>query len=267
MFWATRSARPGDGSTAVTRAPRLDAQGGQQRGLAARPGAQVQPASGVAVDRRQRQRAGHQLAALVLHQGRAVAHRRQLSGVAAGQVHRVRRIAADGAADRLGQLLRGQHTRASGQMHLRPFVVAGQRRVEFAGIRAQRVGEGLGDPARVGVHESGMPDRILRRVGSQLVHPGFLVPPGDGAQHAIDETGSRRIEFDPGLVDGGRHRGVCVDAGAQQLIGAQPQQIEQHRVDRVRRAPGGGADDRVEQARGCGRCRRSARWRTRRRGR
>ena len=144
----------------------------------------------------------------------------------------------------------GQHTRAGGQVHLRAFVVAGQHRVEFAGVRAQRVGEGLGDPAWVRVHESGVPDRIPRRVGSQLVHPGLLVPHGDGAQHAVDETGSRRVEFDAGLFDGGRHRGVRVDAGAQQLIGAQPQQIEQHRVDRLRRAAGGRADDRVEQPAG-----------------
>ncbi len=135
-------------------------------------------------------------------------------------------------------------------MHLRPFVVAGQRRVEFTGIRAQRVGEGLGDPAWMGVHERGVPDRIPRRVGGQLVDPGFLVPPGNGPQHAIDETCSRRIEFDPGLLDGGRHRGVCADSGAQQLVGAHPQQIEQQRVDRLGRPAGGRADDRVEQAAG-----------------
>ena len=58
---------------------RPGAQRGQQRGLAARAGTQVQPSPGVVGDRRQSQCAGHQLAALVLHQGLAVAHRGQLA--------------------------------------------------------------------------------------------------------------------------------------------------------------------------------------------
>ena len=119
-------------------------------------------------------------------------------------------------------------------MHMRPFVVACQCRVEFSRRRAQRVGEGLGDPARVGVHERGMPDRIGRRIGGQLGDPGPLVAPGDGAQHAVDETRSRRVEFDSGLFDGGGHRRVRADPGAQQLVGAEPQQVEQHRIDRFR---------------------------------
>ena len=70
----------------------------------------------------------------------------------------------------------------------------------------------------------------------QLGDPGLLVARRDRAQHAVDETGSCRIEFDAGLLDGGGDRGVRVDPGAQQLVGAEPQQVEQHRVDAVRRA-------------------------------
>ncbi len=62
-------------------------------------------------------------------------------------------------------------------MHLRPFVVAGQQRVQFAGIRTERIGEGLGDPAWMSVHERGVPDRVARGRRGQLVDPGLLVAP------------------------------------------------------------------------------------------
>ena len=110
-------------------------------------------------------------------------------------------------------------------------VVGGQRRVEFPGGTAQRVDEGLRDPAGVGVHEGGMPDRVDGPVGRQLVDPGLLVAGADRAQHPVDETCSCRIEFDSRLLDRGRDGGVRVDAGAQQLVGAEPQQVEQYRVD------------------------------------
>ena len=135
-------------------------------------------------------------------------------------------------------------------MHQRPFVVAGEQRVELAGVRTERIGERLRDPARVGMHERPVPHRV--RVGgrSELVDPGLLVAPADGAQHSIDETGSRRIEFDGGLLDGGGDGGVGFDAGAQQLVAAQPKQVKQHGVDAIGRAPCGVADDGVEQAAG-----------------
>ena len=135
-------------------------------------------------------------------------------------------------------------------MHQRAVVVGGQQRIQLAGVGAERVGERLGDPARMGVHERDVPDGIGLGGRGELVDPGLLVAPSDGAQHAVDETGSRRIEFDAGLLDGGGHRGVRVDPGAQQLVGAQPQQVEQHRVDVVRRASRGRGDDGVEQAAG-----------------
>ena len=84
-------------------------------------------------------------------------------------------------------------------------------------------------------------DRVGGRVGRQLVDPGLLVAARDGAQHAVDETGSCRIEFDTSLLDGGGHRGVLFDAGAQQLVGAEPQQVQQYGVDLVRRATRGRA--------------------------
>jgi hypothetical protein len=41
---------------------------------------------------------------------------------------------------------------------------------------------------------------------------------------------------------------MCVDAGAQQLIRPEPQQVEQNRVDGVRRPVGGRTDDGVQQS-------------------
>ena len=43
---------------------------------------------------------------------------------------------------------------------------------------------------------------------------------------------------------------MLFDAGAQQLVGAQPQQVQQHGIDAVGRTAGGAADDGVEQAAG-----------------
>ena len=41
---------------------------------------------------------------------------------------------------------------------------------------------------------------------------------------------------------------MCIDAGAQQLICPEPQQVEQYRVDGVWRPVGGSADDGVQQS-------------------
>ncbi len=133
------------------------------------------------VDRRQRQRPGHQLAALVLHQRLAVAQGREPAGVAAAEVDRIGRVAADLAVHRLGQVRGGQHTGASGQVHRRPGVVGGQGGVEFARVGTEGVGERLGDPARVGVHERGVAHRVLGRRWSQLGQPGGLVAAGNPA--------------------------------------------------------------------------------------
>ncbi len=82
----------------------------------------------------------------------------------------------------------------------------------------------------------------------QFVDPGLLVAGTDLAQYPVDETRTRRIEFDSSLLDGSRDGGMCVDAGAEQLVRSQPQQVEQYRVDRLRLSIGGRADDGVQQA-------------------
>ena len=193
----------------------LGGDAGQQGGLATRSGAQIQPAPAVGTDQRgPGQGAGHQLAALVLHQRLTVADRRQPSGITGGEVHRIRRIAADGAVHLFGQRLGGQHAGPRRQVYGRPGVVGRQRRVELAGVGAEGVGESLGDPARVGMHEGGVADGVAAGRWGQLGQPGLLVAAGDAAQHAVDETRSGGVEFDAGLVHGGGDGGMLLDAGA-----------------------------------------------------
>ena len=237
VFCATRSARRGDGSTAVTRAPELDAQA-RPAARSCRPARRTGPAT-------------------------ARCRRRPAPASAPGPPTGCPRPEPAPAPSRTGASCPGSppgRYTAYGEYRptLPPTASASSAAVSTPGRaarctwgrssslastasssvggRAQRVGEGLGDPARVRAHEGGVSDRIPRRVGGQLVDPGLLVSSGDGSQHAVDETRSRRIEFDAGLFDRGGHRGVRVDPGAQQLVGAEPQQVEQHRVDRFRRA-------------------------------
>ena len=131
-------------------------------------------------------------------------------------------------------------------MNQRPLVVGGQQRVQLGCIGAESVGERLADPAWMGVHERDVSDGVGVGRRGELGDPGLLVARGDGAQYTIDETRSSRIEFDPGLLDGGGHRGVCVNTRAQQLVGTEPEQIEQHRIDVFGGASGGMGDDGVE---------------------
>ena len=62
--------------------------------------------------------------------------------------------------------------------------------IEFTGVGAECVGERLGDPARVGVYECGMTDRVGGCIRRQLVHPRLFIAFGNRPQHAIDETRS-----------------------------------------------------------------------------
>src|SRR5215203_2953678 len=133
-------------------------------------------------------------------------------------------------------------------MHRGASVVAGQQRIQLSRVRPEGVGEGLRNPARMGVYERGMSDWIAVRGWGEFGDPGLFVAPRNGSQHSVDETGSRGIEFDSRLFDGGGYRRVLFDPGAQQLVGAEPQQVQQHGIDILGWSACRLADDRVEQA-------------------
>ncbi len=216
-----------------------------------RTGAQVQPAPAVgALEGRQGQRPGDQLTALVLDQRHTVTDRGEPARVTTGQIHRVGRVTANRPVHLVGELLGGQHAGPSGQVHRRPGVVGRQCRIEFARGRPEGVGEGLRDPAGMGMDERTVPDGVGCGRRGQFGHPGRLVPPGNLAEHTVDETRSDRVEFEPSLFHCGRHRGMLGDVGAQQLVAPQPQQVQQHRVDLVDRPVGRRRDHRVEQTAG-----------------
>ena len=119
------------------------------------------------------------------------------------------------------------------------------------GVGAERVGEGLGDPARMGVHERRCARRgRCRRAGrarstqdcssrAAMVRSTPLTKPARAESNSMPACST--------VVD----TAACVfDPGAQQLVGAQPQQVQQHRVDLSRRAARGRGDDGVEQPAG-----------------
>ena len=205
------------------------------------------------VDRHAGQRQRHELAALVLHHREPLADGVELPDVAAArfEVHAVGRVGRGLAAGDQGQLLGGDLAGPGEQVHRRAGVVGGERGVELL-LRAcaQGVGEGLGDPARVRVGERRVADRVLLRVGRELLHPGRLVVLADPAQHGVDEAGGAGARVHPDELDGRVDRGVRRHPGAQQLVGAQAQGVEQRRLDAVQRAVGAGVDHGVEQALG-----------------
>ena len=90
------------------------------------------------------------------------------------------------------------------------------------------------DPARGAAFE------VLRAVSEREAYANLALPPllrrrsitGRDAAFATELTyGTCRTQ---GLLDCGGHRRVRLDPGAQQLIGAEPEQIEQYRVDHLR---------------------------------
>ena len=221
----------------------------QQRRLAAGPGAEVEPAVPVVADRHAGQRQRHELAALVLHHREPLADGVELPDVAGArfEVHAVGRVRRGLATGDQGQLLGGDLAGPGQQVHRRAGVVRGERGVGSSSAAcAQGVGEGLRDPARVRVGErrdgrSGPPSGR-----GELLHPGRLVVLGDPAQHGVDEAG-RAGRVHPDQLDGRVDRGVRRHPGAQQLVGAQAQGVEQRRLDAVQRPLGAGVDHRVEQ--------------------
>ena len=173
----------------------------------------------------------------------------ELTGVTARQVHRVRRVAPDLAVDRLRQLLRRQHAGPGGQVHQRP------RRRRWRAARPARPASAPSASANAcAIHRGWAWVKAMWPTGS--VSAG-------GASSATQDASSRaEIVRSTPLTKPARavsnsmaacstvvSTAACgVDAGAQQLVGAEPQQVEQHRVDAVDRPVRRVHDDGVEQA-------------------
>lgn len=223
----------------------------EQRGLAAGARAQIEPAAAVGADEFGAAEAQRdQLTALVLHGRHALAHGLELAGIAALQVHRVGRPAPFFAAGDQGQFFGGDFAGPRDQVHDRAFVVGGEQVAQFARVRAERVGEGLGDPGGVRVLEREPTHRIGRRQRLDPLLGGALARP---AQHGVHESRTALAEFGPGEFDGGVHGRVRADPGAQQLVAAQAQDVEQRAVDLGDRPARAFGDHRVQQPLGAAR--------------
>ena len=122
----TRPARCGCRSLATTPRAAFGRERREQGGLAARSGAQVEPAQVGPVERRRGQREGDQLRTLVLHARPPLGDGRDRARVAGRQVHAVRR-----PARRLARQLLARRPAGPGhQGDAGRFVVGGQQRLE-----------------------------------------------------------------------------------------------------------------------------------------
>ena len=189
---ACSTSRPGAGRPRPRSPGRRAARPARPAGrLAARAGAQVEPALVPAVERRRRQGGAPAGEPSSWTWARPVAHRRQVAGRAAGQVDRVRRVRArparrprrparrgrSGRAGRTGAPAGGSLSAASSRPRSRP-------------VAAQRVGEGPDDPARMRVRPwpGGRPGRAPRSGASRSSQSSRSLL-GDPAQHRVDEPG------------------------------------------------------------------------------
>ena len=238
VFCSTNSARRGVGLDRGHPGARL-APDARPAARSCRPGPRTGPASG-----RRRPSTGASVSARATSwlpssctSACAVAHRRQPPGIAAGQIHRVRRVTADRRRRRLRPARRRSARRGG-----RPGAPVGVRRRWPAARPSSPAPAPSASANACAIHRGWAWTKARWPTGSVV---------GDGASSPTHDCSSRvamvrstpltkpaRAESNSiaGLLDGGGHRGVRVDAGAQQLVGPESQQVQQHRVDVVRSA-------------------------------
>ena len=102
------------------------------------------------------------------------------------------------------------------------------------------------DPLRVAVQDRQAGDRVVG--GHDLRDPRRQVLLADPAHHGVDEPAGTGAVDHPRQAHGLVDRGVGGDAHAEQLVGPQPQRVEDVVVDLVERPAGGRRDDRVVEA-------------------
>ena len=149
--------------------PALGRERGEQGGLAAGSGTEVQPAEVGPVERRRGQGDRHQLRTLVLHPRPPLGDGRDRARVAGRQVHAVRRPARGLAR----QLLARRPAGTGHQRHAGRLVVRDQQGLDLR--LPDRLREGLDDPPRVGVGDAQVADRVR---GTVRRHPGHPIRRG-----------------------------------------------------------------------------------------
>ena len=112
-------------------------------------------------------------------------------------------------------------------------------------VAAQRVPPGVDDPARV----VGGQREPLGAVATERGQPLLPVAAGgDLAQHGVDQAGGAGADDAAGQVDGRVDGGVRRHPQVDQLVGAQPQQVEDPRVELGQRPGDEPGEHRVERA-------------------
>ena len=217
-------------------------QRGQQGGLAARTGAEVQPALVASFDRRPGEGQGDQLGSFVLDARPALGHGGYGAGVPALQHHAVRRQQGAWAGQLVGRGAAG----ARDQDHSWGFVVGGEQGVEL--VLADGPGQLLHDPAGMAVRHRGESDRVAGRVGRDAAYPPGEVVLGDPAEDGVAEAGRPLPDPGPDQVDGGADRGVRGHPHREQLVGAQPQRVQHLGLDLRQRPVHARGEDGVVRA-------------------
>jgi hypothetical protein len=107
-------------------------------------------------------------------------------------------------------------------MRRRTFVVGGQRRRRFCEVAAECVAEGGRDPFGVGVAKG---QRASSDARAEPVRPTRPIELGYPAQYGVDETGDLRSAVRAGQAHRSGHRCIRWDAGAQDLVRAEPEDV------------------------------------------
>ena len=225
----TSRARCGWSSAASTPGPAFGRERGEQRGLAAGTGAQVEPAPVAALHGRAGEREGDELGALVLDPGPSLAPRPEPRR---GHRRPAPRRTATGwrPLPRRRPLLDARPARAAPRG--RP---AGARCRRPAGRRARRAHrEPRAAPRPPSAGGSARPRRSRRvciRSGATRRTQLVEVVLGDLAQHRVGEAGRPGPTSVADQVDGGGDGGVAGHPHREQLVGAEPQRVEHLRLD------------------------------------
>ncbi len=244
----------------------LGRQRGQQRGLAAGAGAQVEPPLVAALDRRARSAparpAGEPSSCTPARPSATAANRR---GVAAARAPR--RTASSGSAPP-GSSSRVERPGRATSVTRRGVVVGGQQRVELVGALAQRLGQPLDDP-RAGGCARPTRNRSGRWPGSGATRRTHAARSCSATRRstALTKPAAPWPTRSRDQVDGGADRGVRRGPASTAAGG---RRAAARRAPWPRPWPAAGRRRRRAPRRRCpagGSCRRRARWRRPRRAR